>query len=197
MEKQLEHLPERPVLPPESLMDLRAVLDREISRLPAVYRIPVVLCDLEGKSRQEVARQLDVPEGTVSSRLARARELLRKRLVRSGLTLPGAALVPALAEVASATVPAALLRTTVKTGVLVASGQAAAAVSGPVAALLRTVLRDMAGARFWAVLLVLAVVCLVGLAAGLAVRQVWPKNPPGETAAAPAPAPPEQEQRPM
>src|SRR5262249_6832017 len=48
MEKQLEHLPERPVIPPESLMDARALLDREVSRLPAVYRIPVVLCELEG-----------------------------------------------------------------------------------------------------------------------------------------------------
>jgi RNA polymerase sigma factor (sigma-70 family) len=197
MEKHLEQLPERPVIPPESLMDLRAVLDREVSRLPAVYRIPVVLCELEGKSRQEAARQLGVPEGTLSSRLARARELLRKRLVRSGVTLTGAALVPALAEIAAAAVPAALLRSTVKSGVLLASGQAAAALSAPVAALLRAILRKMTVARFWPVFL-LALVGLVGLAAGLALRQPPPENPPGETAATPTPdpAPPGQQQRP-
>jgi RNA polymerase sigma factor (sigma-70 family) len=195
MEKQLEHLPERPVLPPEPLTDVRAVLDREVNRLPAVYRIPVVLCELEGKSRQEAARQLGVPEGTVSSRLARARELLRKRLVRTGLTLTGAALVPALAEAASATVPAPLLRTIVESGVLVASGRPAAAVSVPGAALASSVLRGMALARFRVVLLLVAVTGVLGLSVGLAMHQVLPDNPPGETAA--APGSPVQVQRPL
>ena len=54
--------------------ELRAILDDELSCLPARYRGPIVLCELEGLTRQEAARRLGVPEGTVSSRLARGRQ---------------------------------------------------------------------------------------------------------------------------
>src|SRR5262245_14764124 len=74
-EKQFEDLPHPPQVEPESSwQELRPFLDQEVSRLPDKYRLPVVLCDLEGRSRQEVARQLRLPEGTVSSRLAAARK---------------------------------------------------------------------------------------------------------------------------
>jgi RNA polymerase sigma factor (sigma-70 family) len=196
-EIQVDQMPEREGVQPELAPDLRPLLDRELSCLPEVYRVPVVLCDLGGKPRQEVARQLRVPEGTVSSRLARGRELLRKRLTRRGLVLTGAALGAALTEVASAAVPPALLRTTLEASALAAAGQAAGAMSAPVACLLRAVLREMAVAKFKAAALVLLVVSLVGLAAGVTVRQAWPRNPPGEpvTAVAHAPAPPVEEQR--
>jgi RNA polymerase sigma factor (sigma-70 family) len=190
VEKQVGQMPERKVVEPEPLPDLRPLLDRELSRLPEVYRIPMVLCDLGGKTRQEVARQLGVPEGTVSSRLARGRELLRKRLTRQGMALTGAALVLGLTEAASAAVPPALLRSTVRAGVSVAAGRAAAAVSAPVAFLLRAVLREMVVAKFKAAAVLLLAASLVVLAAGLIVRQALPQNSPSDTlAAAPAPLP--------
>src|SRR5262249_38508246 len=64
----------------ETVRELRAVLDQEVARLPEKLRVPVVLCELEGRPPKEVARQLGIPEGTLSSRLAAARKTLAKRL---------------------------------------------------------------------------------------------------------------------
>src|SRR5262249_29947177 len=75
--------------PDDAWADLRPLLDRELSRLPDRYRGPVVLCDLEGQTQKEAARQLGCPEGTVSSRLARGRALLARRLRRHGAALSG------------------------------------------------------------------------------------------------------------
>src|SRR5262249_6700332 len=67
--------------------DLRPVLDDAVSRLPTKYREPVVLCYLQGRTNAQAARQLGVPVGTVATRLARAREQLRRYLTRRGLAL--------------------------------------------------------------------------------------------------------------
>jgi RNA polymerase sigma factor (sigma-70 family) len=66
--------------------ELRAVIDEEISRLPEHFRVPLVLCHLQGMRHQEVARKLGCPVGTVESRLSRARDQLRSRLARRGLS---------------------------------------------------------------------------------------------------------------
>jgi RNA polymerase sigma factor (sigma-70 family) len=66
-------------------IELRSVIDEEIRRLPERYRVPLVLCHMEGLQHDEVARQLGCPVGTVESRLSRAREQLRARLARRGL----------------------------------------------------------------------------------------------------------------
>jgi RNA polymerase sigma factor (sigma-70 family) len=79
--------------------DLWQVLDEEINRLPEKYRSAVVLCDLEGLSRDEAARALGCPGGTVASRLARGREQLRARLERRGITHAGAAVAGPAVEV--------------------------------------------------------------------------------------------------
>src|SRR5262245_50032712 len=68
-----------------SLREARAVVDEEVGRLPAKYREPVVLCYLQGQTNEEAARRLGCPKGTVLSRLARARDRLRRRLERRGL----------------------------------------------------------------------------------------------------------------
>src|SRR5262245_326915 len=91
-ERQVSTMPEPAVGPAEPLGDLRAVLDAELARLPEKYRAALVLCDLQGHARREAARQLGVPEGTLSSRLAAGRRLLADRLARRGISLSLAAL---------------------------------------------------------------------------------------------------------
>jgi uncharacterized protein (TIGR03067 family) len=103
--------------PGGKLGDLGPMLFEEIGRLPDKYRIPLVLCYLEGKTNEQAAQHLGCPPGTVFSRLARARERLRLRLTRRGLALSTGALTASLgrlSEQASAAVPQLLEATTVQ-----------------------------------------------------------------------------------
>jgi RNA polymerase sigma factor (sigma-70 family) len=108
--------PSAGVPPAEVDSDLRAVLDEEMVALPEKYRAPLVLCYLEGLTNEAAAERLGWPAGSMSYRLARGRELLRKRLVRRGVCL---ALWPifwqSLSESATAApVPGPLLDATVE-----------------------------------------------------------------------------------
>lgn len=105
--------------------DVRPILDEEIDRLPEKYRLPVILCYLDGRTNEEAARQLGCPKGTVATRLARARERLRGRLVRRGVALSATTLTGLLVSEASAAVPEALARATVRGAVQLALGNAA------------------------------------------------------------------------
>src|SRR5262249_6980489 len=68
-EVQVTEMPDTQAAPPDQWLDVQPLLDQELSRLPNYYRAVIVLCDLEGRTRREVARQLGVPEGTVAGRL--------------------------------------------------------------------------------------------------------------------------------
>jgi RNA polymerase sigma factor (sigma-70 family) len=98
-----------------TVREAQAILDEELARLPENYRAALVLCCLEGKTRDEAARQLGWSTKLVKSRLEQGRERLRNRLSRRGLTL-SAALVATLftEEVAASVLPATLIRATVE-----------------------------------------------------------------------------------
>lgn len=127
-------------------LELEPLLDKELSSLPDKYRAVIVLCDLEGKTRKEVARQLQIPEGTLSSRLTTARTMLARRLSRHGLPMSGGAVAVALSqEAASAAVPVSLVSSTIKAASLYAAGQAAipGVISIKVSALTEGVMKTM------------------------------------------------------
>lgn len=121
--------------------DWAPFLDRELSRLPEKYRVPIVLCDLEGRTRRDVARQLKLPDGTLSNRLAAGRRMLARRLTRQGVTLSAGGLAAALlAESAAARVPRSLLRAAIQ---LATESTTPTAVSTSVSTLTEGVLKAM------------------------------------------------------
>jgi RNA polymerase sigma factor (sigma-70 family) len=138
--------------------ELRGLLDKELNQLPERYRAPLILHYLEEKTVAQVAQELGWRPGTVSSRLARGKELLRVRLAGRALTLSAGAAAAALASAtATAALPLPLARTTLQALLTGAESQ-------PAASLAQEFLRAQLHNRpKWAVALILA----VGTAAGV------------------------------
>jgi RNA polymerase sigma factor (sigma-70 family) len=182
-EKQVAEIPEPVVVEQDLWRDLQPLLDQELSRLPDVYREVIVLCDLEGKTRKEAARQLGLPEGTVGSRLARARAMVAKRLARHGLSVSGGALAAVLSQnVASAGVPTSVVSSTIKAASLFAVGQAACVISPHVAALMEGVLKTMLLTQLKVATAVLLVVAALSGTAGLIYQTQAAEQPKAQRA---------------
>jgi RNA polymerase sigma factor (sigma-70 family) len=106
-----------------------AVLDEELSRLPATYRSALVLCYLEGRRQDEAARELGCSLGVLCGRLVRARECLRRRMVRRGAALPAGLVGAVLGSAhAGAALPPALAVRTVEAAAALLGGEALARV---------------------------------------------------------------------
>ncbi|HEY1187205.1 MAG TPA: sigma-70 family RNA polymerase sigma factor [Gemmata sp.] len=168
-----------PTTAPDEPDDTGAVLDEELAALPAPYRLPLVLCEIQGTSRRDAARALGLAEGTLSSRLARGRKMLRTRLARRGV-------VPALTGLA-VTVPAALATATVRNAVHVLA-HTAGAVPGGILFLTEGVTKAMI-VKWKLALVVVACVALTGFGAWRSSAQPAPRGGAPVTPAEMKPSP--------
>jgi RNA polymerase sigma factor (sigma-70 family) len=178
-ERQVTAMPEAAEPEEGPLSDWRPLLDHELGLLPEGYRAVLVLCELEGKTRHEAARCLACPEGTVASRLARARTLLAKRLARHGLPVSGGALTVVCSQgAASAGVPASAVRSAIKAASLFAARQTATGAGSPEAVeLAEGVLKAMLLKKLPALAAAVALTCLLGMVASAwAVAQARPES---------------------
>ena len=175
--------------------DLAAVLDMEVGRLPSHYRTALVLCDIEGRTRKDAAETLGCPEGSISSRLSRAREMLARRLTRRGVALSITALAALLARTSTAApVSPALIESTVDVGTVVAAGMTStASVSSAVASLANETIKAMFLAKLKTTVLT---VLLIGVISGAALvgfeRLTESRTPPMQVVAAADEPTPEQ-----
>jgi RNA polymerase sigma factor (sigma-70 family) len=160
--------------------DLRPVLDEEVNRLPEKYRVPVILCYLQGLTNEQAARHLGCSRDTVATRLARARRRLYQRLTRRGLALSLGMLATLLSpSAASAVMPIGLTRATVRAAMLVVAGKAATAgtVSAPVVALTEGVIRSMFLSQVKTIGAVLVAMAAVATGAGVATYRGQAEQP--------------------
>jgi RNA polymerase sigma factor (sigma-70 family) len=182
-----------------NVLEWQAILDEELHRLSEHYRMPLVLCFLEGKTRDEAAEQLGWSLSTLKRRLDRAREVLRHRLSRRGVALSGALLATVLSQdLAAAHFPAGLLVPTGKAALLSAAGKPATTlVSTQAVILAEGVLQAMMMTKVKLATAVVLALATIGVGVGfysgrggtteIAAAQTVPV---GSTA--PAPAPPQK-----
>jgi RNA polymerase sigma-70 factor (ECF subfamily) len=144
--------------PSDARQEMVALLDGELSSLPDKYRIPIVLCDLEGRTITDAARHLGWPQGTLATRLSRGRARLAQTMTKKGLTFAGGLIPAAVSQAASSVlVPPSLVASTVHAAPAVAAGQATAACAIPaaVATLADMVVKTMLTRRLRALAIVL------------------------------------------
>ena len=120
-------------------------LHEELARLPEKYRLPIVLCHLEGLTHEQAAQRIACPVRTIQTRLNRGRSRLRDRLIRRGLGPSAATLLTSLTSTpGEAAISHALITTTIQAATRYAAGGiVAASVPASVAALVRGALNAM------------------------------------------------------
>lgn len=187
-EKPMDNVPEPAAPANDGWIELEAVLDQELASLPDRYRIAILLCDLDGLTGKEAARQLKLPEGTLSSRLRTARQLLASRLARRGVALSGGAVATLLARNAgAANVPSPIVTATIQaTERFGAAGLAEASVVSPkVVALMEGVMKSMLLTKLKSLMLGLAVLAVFICAGSPLYRETLAGQPASGTERAP------------
>ena len=106
--------------------EVRQMIQEELERMPESYRLPLMLCYMEGLTHPEAASRLGWPVGTVKVRLVRGRRLLRERLDRRGAGLGAGILLWLVNPRHAAAVPESLIESTVRVMDLGAAGRSAA-----------------------------------------------------------------------
>lgn len=158
--------------------ETRPVLDDEVARLPEKYRLPLLLCCLQGFSHQEAARQLSWPIGTVAGRLSRGKMLLKKRLLKRGIVISPSVISLCLAQDALAAKPSeALVASTM--GQLFAEssvGITGAAQSPVLLAIAQGVVNDLYMIRVMQMVILLAGVTLACAGAGFGLLAISNKT---------------------
>jgi RNA polymerase sigma factor (sigma-70 family) len=177
-----------------TVRELLAALEEEVRRLPETYRLPVVLCCLEGLSQEEAARRLRCTAGSVRARLERGRKRLHTRLAKRGLTLAAVLGAVEVSRGVAAAVPAALVGTTVQAALTDTLGDAVAAgtVSAATATLTEGVVKAMLLKKLKVAAAVALGVALSGFGVGLLACRALADEPGGGAAAprGPVQAPP-------
>jgi RNA polymerase sigma factor (sigma-70 family) len=154
--------------------ELSRILDEELARLPQAFRNALILCDLQGLTHEEAARDLVCPVGTIKSRLARGRRKLRERLERRGFA-------PSMMVLGSPVLPSRLAEAVAMTFRLTRHGgtMKAGMVSASTIALAQGVLKPMSG--FSMKLAATAVLSLGVITAGAGVLAQGQKQDPKGT----------------
>jgi RNA polymerase sigma factor (sigma-70 family) len=196
-EIQVKDMPQPAVCPDYELHELHQVLDLELNKLTDKYRVLIVLCDLEGRPRKDVARLLKIPEGTLSSRLATGRQLLARRLARHGFAVSAGVLAMALTQQAAlAAVRSGLESLSTKAAALTAAGRSVAGLlSAQALALSQGALKTMLLNKLKVISLVCLGIVVGGVGAGLGLPKLM-AQPAAVVSQAGQPAQPSEAKRP-
>ncbi len=163
-----------------------AVLVEELRALPDRYQAPLVLCYLEGRSRQGVAELLDCTVATVKGRLARGRQLLRQRLARRGvaLSLASGAAATAVVQAQSALAGSPLPAATASAALSPTAPLGDLGISTTVSQLVNQGVSAMTYASLFKPCAVIAATLLLGVATAVALDEPDPQVTTGGSAAA-------------
>ncbi|HEY7155306.1 MAG TPA: sigma-70 family RNA polymerase sigma factor [Gemmataceae bacterium] len=172
-----------------SARDLLVALDEEITRLPERYRLPLILCGLEGRSHEEAARLLGWTLGSLKGRLERGRKKLQARLTRRGLAFSGAMLALGVLPGATASAAGRLTSTTLQAALAFARGERGG-IAGTVLALAETGVTSMTMTKAKVGLILLLVTGLTAGARALVQQERTQEQPEARHAPNPPVTPP-------